>query len=181
MFWLLLFIQLLSVVILSYSRFCVKLSVLQQIQRWSWTEDTHFLFVKNILWIFFKVSKLLRICYRSYWPLLSHAIPSFTTAQVSWSRAFSHCGPHSGRMVNGWAVATQEKNRGFPEERNSLMHHVLHHIWEREQKSQDSWWPLHRFLIQVLKTENLTTISTWPKCPAFLSRYLPVGHDWAMP
>lgn len=127
------------------------------------------------------MNKLLRICYRSYWDLLSHAIPSFTTAQVSWSRAFSHCGPHSGRMVNGWAVATQEKNRGFPEEMNSLMHDVLHHIWEREQKSQDSRWPLHRFLIQVLKTENRTTISTCPKRPAFLSRYLPVGHDWTMP
>ena len=135
----------------------------------------HSLFIceKYFTKIFFKVNLLLKICYRRYWPLLSHVIPSFTTTQISWSGAFSQCGLHSGRMVNGWAVATQEKNRGFPEERSSVLHSVPHHICpgEREQKSQDSRSPLHRFLVQVLKTENLTTASTWPKCPAFLSRY----------
>lgn len=52
---------------------------------------------------------LLRICYRRYWPLLSHVMPSFTTAQISWSGAFSHCGLHSGRMVNGWAVGEKQR------------------------------------------------------------------------
>lgn len=94
--------------------------------------------------------------------------------------------PLRQEMVNGWPAATQEKNRGFPEERNSLLHGLPHDTCPEkgEQKSWESRLLLHEFLIQVLKTEHLTTGSPWPRCPAFLSRYpsmVRIGHAWAMP
>lgn len=161
---------------------CAK--VLQQIQTKMEMDRRYTLFEKNILCFFFCLSEsvvkgILQEILTSIFscdPFIFFLIWCFLPV---WT-------PLRQEMVNGWPAATQEKNRGFPEERNSLLHGLPHDTCPEkgEQKSWESRLLLHEFLIQVLKTEHLTTGSPWPRCPAFLSRYpsmVRIGHAWAMP